>query len=311
METYEEVPRSSGGSAMVESRYGLKFRPFPTTPDSACYYPATAHENALGHLLKGIREEEGILLLVADPGMGKSLMAQILLERLEEKWASSLVTNTHLADRKSLYQAILFDLGLPYDGDTEQVLRLRLTDFLLRNCQDGKKTLIVVDEAQHLSVDLLEELRLLGNLEAGMGKAVQVLLVGQTSLLRRLEEPELASLQQRLAIRTALQPMDVEESYDYLLFHLRLAGGKPEKFVEEDALEMLARSCQGVPRLLNQAGHWMLALSEENELEKVDLEAAQEALEQLGLTIEAEIEDEPGLPSVAGTLDQDRVKKSA
>lgn len=275
---------------MDENRFGLKRRPFPSTPDTELYYPATLHETALTTLQRGIVDDEGFVLLTGAPGTGKTLLGYVLLERLGESAVTAFLTNSHYADRAALLQAILYDLGLPHEAKTEQLLRLRLTEHLLKNCAEKKRTVIVIDEAQHLDADLLEELRLLANLEAGKGKAVQFVLLAQPSLLQKLASPGLESLQQRIAIRPELHALDVEEAYDYLLHHLRLAGAKPEKVFDETAIETLARGAHGVPRCLNQSAHQALGLAQEGELAKVDAEAALEALSMLGLA-PAEAED--------------------
>jgi type II secretory pathway predicted ATPase ExeA len=282
---------------MDESRYGLTRRPFPPTPDAALYYPASAHESALTALARGIAQDEGVLLVTGDPGVGKTLLGYVLLERLDKDAVSAFVANSHFADRAALLQAILFDLGLPHDNAGEQSLRLRLTDHLLKNCAANKRTILVIDEAHHLSADLLEELRLLANLEAGSGKALQIVLLAQPKILQVLKQPGLESLQQRVAIRTSLAALEVEEAYDYLLHHLRLAGVKPEKVVDETALETIARGTRGVPRRLNQAAHQALVLADEGELPKVDAEAALEALSMLGMAPEENAEE----PEAAGS----------
>ena len=141
----------------------------------------------------------------------------------------------------------------------------------------------MVDEAQHLSADLLEELRLLGNLEAGGKKAVQVVLLAQPGILQKLAKPELASFRQRLVVRSQVEALGVEEALDYLLHHLRQAGGRPERIIDDAGLEVLARGAKGIPRLLNQAGHQALLLADAAGLAMVDAEAALEALSVLGL----------------------------
>ena len=275
---------------MDENRFGLKRRPFPPAPDASLYYPATLHESALAALQRGIVEDEGFVLLTGEPGTGKTLIGYVLLERLGEGAASAFLTNSHFADRAALLQAILYDLGLPYEGASEQLLRLRLTDQLLKNCADKLRTVIVIDEAHHLSGDLLEELRLLANLEAGSGKAVQFVLLAQPCILPTLAQPGLEALAQRIAARPELSALDVEEAYDYLLHHVRLAGVKPEKLFDDTALEAIARATHGLPRCLNQVAHQALVLAEEGELTKVDTEAALEALAMLGL---APVEESP------------------
>jgi general secretion pathway protein A len=268
---------------MYETHFGLRQRPFPATPDSICYYPATSHERALARLLGGLDDGEGVLLLTGAPGTGKTLLCHCLLERLGSDVCTSFLTNSHLPDRSSLLQAVLYDLSLPHEGRGEQEMRLALTDHLLKNFGAGRRTVLLLDEAQHLGPDLLEELRLLGNLEARSGKALQVVLLGQPALVDTLRRPELAALRQRLVVRPELEPLAVQEAADYLLHHLRAAGGRPELILADEALELLARSTQGVPRLLNQAAHRALALAAEAGAGQVDAEAAIEALAMLGL----------------------------
>jgi type II secretory pathway predicted ATPase ExeA len=273
---------------MYETRFGFRRRPFPATPDSRTYYPATSHERALALLQRTLDDGDSIALLTGAPGTGKTLVCHCLLERLGEGIAGAFLTNSHFSSRSALLQAILYDLSLPYEGAGEQELRLRLTDFLLSNYRAGRRTVIVVDEAQHLGPDLLEELRLLGNLEGGRGRAVQVVLAGQPGLLETLRLPELAAFNQRVLVRARLDPLGVEEAIDYLLHHLRAAGGRPERVITEDSLELLARHTAGVPRLLNQVAHQALALADSADASLVDAEAALEALALIGLEVAEE-----------------------
>src|SRR5689334_8021415 len=123
---------------MYETRFGLRQRPFAATPDSAGYYPAATHEHALARLLHGLQDGAGLALLTGPAGSGKTLLVHVLLERLGADLTSVFITNTHLNDRTDLFQALLFDLALPHEAAREQDLRLRLTDFLLRNFAAGK-----------------------------------------------------------------------------------------------------------------------------------------------------------------------------
>jgi type II secretory pathway predicted ATPase ExeA len=268
---------------MYPNHFGLRQRPFPATPDSACYYPATGHERALARLVDGLADGEGVLLLTGPAGTGKTLLCHCLLERLAGSVESAFLTNSHFRDPAALLQAILYELSLPYEDRDEQERRLALTDHLLTRFAAGRPTVLIVDEAQHLKPDLLEELRLLGNLEARAGKALQVVLAGQAELMETLRRPELASLRQRLAVRIELGPLPLQEAADYLLHHLRVAGVQPETIVTDEVVEILARGSGGVPRLLNQAAHLALNLAGEAGAEQVDVEAALEALAQLGL----------------------------
>lgn len=268
---------------MYESHFGLRQRPFRSTPDSGGYYPSTGHERAVGRLLRAVQDDEGLALLTGPPGTGKTLVGHCLLERLGDGVQSCFLGNSHFGGRVGLLQALLYDLGLPHEGRAEQELRLALTDHLLQNFAAGRRTVAVVDEAQHLGADELEELRLLGNLEAREGKAFQAVLVSQEELPEALSCPGLAAFRQRLAVRERLGPLDPGEAADYLMHHLRLAGARPEEVVADEALDLLARGTGGVPRLLNQAAHQALLLAFEAGSPAVDAEAALEALARLGL----------------------------
>jgi general secretion pathway protein A len=228
------------------------------------------------------------VLLSGAPGTGKTLLCHGLLERLGPDVTSAFVTNGRAGSRVGLLQAVLFELSQPYEGRAEAELRLALNDFLLKNYAAGRKAVLIVDEAHLLDADQLEELRLLGNLEAPSGKAAQVVLSAQPALLDTLRRPELASLGQRLAVRAALEPMNVEEAADYLVHQLRVAGGDPHDVIVEEALELLARGTKGVPRLLNQAAHQALTLACAAGADVVDAEAALEALAALGLEVPEE-----------------------
>jgi type II secretory pathway predicted ATPase ExeA len=283
---------------MDATRFGLRRRPFPATPDPACYYPSDGHEHALAQLLQSLADDEGIVLLTGAPGVGKTLLIHCLLERLGSDTTTAFLINGHFSGPAGLLQTILYDLSLPYEGRDEQEMRLALTDHFLKHyAAEQKAVLLVVDEAQHLDANLLEELRMLANLEAPGGRAVQVVLVAQPSLVETLRRPELAALRQRIAARAELGAMSLEETADYLLHHLRTAGVRPEDLFAEEAVELLARGALGVPRLLNQAAHKALALAAEAEADMVDAEAAMEALSALGLETEAPAETAGALAS--------------
>ncbi len=238
-----------------------------------------------------------MLLLAGAPGTGKTLVCHRVLDLLGDEIESVCLTHTHLRDRAELLQAILFDLELPHAGKSEQELRLGLIDHLLQRFRAGKQTVLVIDEAQHLEIEQLEELRMLSNLEGQAGKAVQVLLCGQPDLLDIIAAPALASLRQRLAVRVLLEPLGIEEAADYLLHHLRLAGGRAEEILGGEALELLARATHGLPRLLNQVGRQALHLAVQVGTAEIDVEVVLEALTLLGLpgAVPAETDADQGV----------------
>jgi type II secretory pathway predicted ATPase ExeA len=271
---------------MYEKHFGLRRGPFRSTPDCSRYYPSTTHENALNLLRQGLEDQEGLLLMTGEPGLGKTLLCHCLLQHSGEDLRSAFLTNSHVPDRFSLLQSLAYELTLPYEGQLEQVLRLTLTENLLACCAGGHSTLLIVDEAQHLGCDALEELRLLANLESAQGRALQIVLAGHPTILQKLAHPDLGSLRQRLAVRPHLEPLSPTEAADYLLHHLRMTTDHPEKLVSAEALELLARGTHGVPRLLSQATHRALYLACSAGSSTVDAEAALEALFALGLEVE-------------------------
>jgi type II secretory pathway predicted ATPase ExeA len=268
---------------MDYSRFGFRARPFRTTPDVDGYYPATGHEAALAELRRGLDDEEGLLLLLGEPGTGKTLLAHRLIETVPEASRTVFLTHGSLRERTELLQAILFDLDLPYREMSEQELRLSLYESCLEHFRLPGRTVILVDEAHLLAPRLLEELRLLGNLEGKEGKAVQVVLIGLPRLMETIEQPGMEVFRQRASVCCKLPPLSVEEAADYLLHQVRQAGGRPDQLLGEDVLDILSHACRGVPRFLNQAAHLAFTLAAEAGAGNVDAEAAVDAVTRLGL----------------------------
>ncbi len=265
------------------AHFGLTRRPFRPTPDTDAYFPAAAHEAALAGLRGAFAARDGLALVDGGPGSGKTLVALRFLEGLPPEVPRVLIPAARFARPAELFQAILFDLGADYRGLSEQELRLAITEQLLGGLVAGYPTVIVLDEAQHLGPDVLEEVRLLGNLETRSAKAAFVVLVAQPHLRDRVAQPEFAALAQRIAVRCRIEPLTSDESAGYIRHQLRVAGGRPDALVTDEALALLAARCNGVTRVLNQAAAAALNLAEAAGAEGVDAEAAVEALSQLGL----------------------------
>jgi type II secretory pathway predicted ATPase ExeA len=268
------------------AQLGLTRRPFRPTPDTDAYYPAAGHEAALGGLRSAFASRDGLALLDGDPGTGKTLVALRFLEGLGASFPRVLIPAPRFARPADLHQAILFDLGAEYRGLTEQELRLAVTEKLLASLGGGLPTVIVLDEAQHLTADVLEEVRLLGNLESRSAKAAFVVLVALPSLRERL--PLSAAFAQRVAARCRVEPLGREESIEFVRHQIKAAGGHPDTLVGGEALDLLAARCKGLPRLLNQAAALAFTLAGAAGADGVDAEAAVEALAQLGLSDQAD-----------------------
>ena len=282
------------------NHFGLRARPFRTSPDVDAYYPATTHELILAEARRGLEDQQGLLVIQGEPGTGKTLLAHLLLQNLPERSRSVFLTHGSFAQRTDLLQGILYDLGLPYQGMAEQELRLALTDSCLEHFRRSGRTVIVIDEAHLLSASLLEELRLLSNLEGKEGKAVQIVLLGLPSLAETLDDPGLVVFRQRMVNCGKLEPLKIDESADYLLHQIRVSGGCPESLLGEDVLDILSHASRGIPRLLNQAAHLAFSLAQQAGSSTVDAEAAVEAVTRLGLD-DGATDEAPDIV-LAGTL---------
>jgi type II secretory pathway predicted ATPase ExeA len=267
------------------SHFGLERQPFRPAVDPDSYFPSPSHEEALAALAAGFARRDPVIVIDGKIGVGKSLVARKWLEHLLPDVPRVVLPSAHAERPAELLQAILFDLGKPYHGQTEQELRLSLTGHLLDVAAESiYPTALVLDEAQHISQLAIEELRLLGNLETRQGSAVFTVLVGQSTLREALRKPSYELFSQRVAIYTSVEPLTPGESADYIRHQLRAAGGEPEKLFDEDVMSLLTKACNGIPRVLNRAASLALQLSASVEAEQVDVEAGLEALNRLGLS---------------------------
>jgi type II secretory pathway predicted ATPase ExeA len=266
------------------SHFGLDRQPFRPAVDPDSYFPAASHEAALAAVAAAFARRDPAILLDGPPGVGKSLVAHKWLEHLLPDVPRVVIPNARAERPAELLQAILFDLGKPYEGLTEQELRLAATGHLLDTAaESGYPTVIVLDEAQHLGPAAFEELRMLGNLETRRGAAVFALVVAQASLRETLAKPEYELFAQRLGGRATIEPLTPDESAQYLRHQLRAAGAESATLFDDETASLLVAACGGVPRVLNRAAGLALELAAGEGAEQVDVEAGLEALGRLGL----------------------------
>lgn len=267
-------------------RFHLARRPFRPTPDTSLYFPSESAESALTRLQSAHDEDAGLAVLDGESGVGKTLTAMKFLEQLPDDTPRLFLPMGRYARPAELYQAVLFDWGLPYQGLSEHELRLAVTERLLKSLETGASTVMVLDEAHHLTADILEDVRLLGNLETRTAKGVFVVLTGLPGLGDRLAEPEMAAFAQRVSARCRLAPLGEAESAAFLAHQIRVCGGDPDDLLSDEAGQLLVAGCRGVARLLNQAAGLAFVLAEQGGESAVDAEAAVEAMRYLGLAAE-------------------------
>ena len=264
------------------ARFGLSRRPFRPNPDVAGYVPRDATEIALAGLHHALDRREALALLDGEAGLGKTVVALKFLEEIDVSLQRVFVPASRMNCPTELFQTLLFDDDEPYAGRSEHELRLAVTDRLLKTITRGP-TVLVLDEAQHLSADVLEELRMLGNLAGRFGSALFAVLVAQPELRRRLNQAESAGFAQRLGTRLTLPAMTEAESTDYLSGQLGFGGDQKCHAISREAIGILAASCRGIPRLLNQAVTAALEKSEAAGESSADAEAVSDALTEMGL----------------------------
>lgn len=237
---------------MYKQFFGLNRNPFEISPDPFFYHPTPRHNEALANLHYGVGRRKGFIVITGEVGTGKTLLVRCLLAELRKGNIAFGYVFNPLLSTMEFFQYIMADLGLPYAGRTKTEILLDLNRFLIQRHARGLITALVVDEAQDLRPDLLEEIRLLTNLETSQQKLLQIVLLGQPELDRVLDSPELRQLKQRVALRCQLLPLSEEQTRSYVLSRLERAGAKPESPVfSDDALSMLHEYSRGIPRIIN------------------------------------------------------------
>jgi len=235
---------------MYEEFYGLSAPPFAITPDPRYLYFSRQHREAYERVLYGITQRKGFIQITGEVGTGKTTLCRALLEQLGAGFATALILNPVLSGVQFL-RAVLRELGLDDRGNDRLRLGKRLNDYLLREAAAGREVVLFVDEAQDLGDELLEEIRLLSNLETDDRKLMQIVLIGQPELRDALDRPHLRQLRQRILVRSHLGPLDRDETAAYIAHRLAVAGGDGRPSFSAAAIRAVHAHSGGVPRLIN------------------------------------------------------------
>lgn len=235
---------------MYEEFYGCEEKPFSISPDPNFLYLSAKHKRAITLLEYGIVNHVGFSVVTGDIGCGKTTLVRKLLQRIEKNITVGLVSNTQVASFEELLKWILFAFDLDYRNKDKVELYEIFTDFLIKEYAQGRRTVLIVDEAQHLGADSLEQLRMLSNINADKDQVLQLTLVGQPELWKLLRRRELEQFTQRIGVDYHLKPLDECETECYIKFRLGKACNSPYVF-SDDACREVFKWTNGVPRLIN------------------------------------------------------------
>lgn len=236
---------------MYKKFFGLQENPFNVNPDPRYLFVTPHTEEALSCLTYGIQSRKGFILLTGEVGTGKTTLINKLLEWLHrENCPTAFIFNPRLSEDQ-FFDFMMADLGIPCDTRSKSQVLLRLNQWLMERYRAGETAVLIVDEAQNLSSAVLEEIRLLTNLETYTEKLLQIVLSGQPELEAKLKQPELRQLRQRITLRSKTYPLTSQETNGYINSRLRIAGSDGQPIFAPEAMEVIYRYSRGIPRVIN------------------------------------------------------------
>jgi general secretion pathway protein A len=236
---------------MYNAFFGFKESPFNLTPDPTFLYRSRQHEEALANLIYGVHSRKGFVVLTGEVGTGKTTMLECLQDFLAAQHIDfAFLFNSRLTVEQ-FFEMIAYDLDLRCTRTSKTEVLFALNQLLIQNANDGRTTALIIDEAHNLEWDVLEEVRLLGNLENRRGKLLQIVLAGQPEFDRKLDAPSLRQLKQRIALRCMLQPFEESETLEYISVRLNRAGMSEQTIFPPALLSEIHVRAQGIPRVIN------------------------------------------------------------
>jgi general secretion pathway protein A len=236
---------------MYNAFFGFVESPFNLSPDPAFLFRSAQHEEVLANLIYGVQSRKGFIVLSGEVGTGKTTMLECLRDFLaSQQVAYASIFNSRLTPEQ-FFEMMAYDFDLRCERTSKTEVLFSLNQMLLERANQGRNTVLIVDEAHNLEWEVLEEIRLLGNLENRRGKLLQIILAGQQELDRKMEAPEYRQLKQRIALRCVLKPMAMQESIDYINSRLTVAGMNDQEVFPPDILAEIHYRAQGIPRLIN------------------------------------------------------------
>jgi len=236
---------------MYKEFFGLRANPFNVNPDPRYLFLTRHTEEALACLTYGIQSRKGFVLLTGEVGTGKTTLINKLLEWLRAQQVPTAFIFNSRMNVPQFLDYMMADFGIPCDTKSKSQVLLRLYNWLLERYRAGETAVLIVDEAQNLGDEVLEEIRMMTNLETFTEKLLQIVLVGQTELEQKLKQPNLRQLRQRLTLRAKTHPLTLDETRAYIQQRLRIAGSNGQSIFEGDAMVAIHRYSNGIPRVVN------------------------------------------------------------
>ena len=262
--------------------YGFREKPFTITPNPRFVFLSKNHREAFAHLLYGIDNHGGFIVLTGEVGTGKTTVLRTLMEKLDDgRYRTALIFNPCISALE-LLRSINREYGLPAEGLDNADLLDHLNRFLLEENSAGHTVVLVIDEAQNLPPQTLEQIRLISNLETDTDKLIQIVLAGQPELEHLMSRPELRQLAQRVSVRYHLLPLDFEDAQAYIDHRVAIAGGKGAAAFSRGALQRIFRRAGGVPRLINVACDRALLIGYTDEKRNISASMARRAIKEVG-----------------------------
>jgi len=236
---------------MYQRFFGLRESPFNVNPDPRYLFLTQQIQEALAGLTYGIQNRKGFILLTGEVGTGKTTLLNRLLDWLRgQRVATAYIFNSRM-DVNHLFDFMMADFEIPCESREKSQILLRLNQWLLERYRAGETAVLIIDEAQNLSPDVLEEIRLLTNLETSTEKLLQIVLTGQPELEEKLKMPSLRQLRQRITLRCRTSPLTLEETFGYVAERLRIAGANGEPIFSKEAIQTVQTYSRGIPRVVN------------------------------------------------------------
>ncbi len=261
---------------MYENYFGFKEKPFSIIPDPSFLYPSSKHRAALDLLEYGMMNQAGFNVITGEIGTGKTTLIRHILNRMNRDVTVGLISNTHRSFGE-LLQWILYAYGLDYKGKEKVEMFQAFMEFLISEYANNRRTVLIVDEAQNMSPETLEELRMLSNVNADKSQVLQVVLVGQPQLRETLTSPELEQFAQRIAVDYHLWPLDREETRGYIRHRVLYAGCINPELFSDTACDVVYAQTNGTPRLINLLCDTVLVYAYAVQRQTVDAKLVEEA----------------------------------